>query len=334
MFARTTLALAIGLITLPASANIEIVFSYEYDTNHFFGNDDTDVRRVLLKEAASVFESRILDDLTAITPSGNNRFQVEFKNPANPGGTFQPDTYYFEVPANQITIFVGGANLNDLKGPNTTPNTLGLGGPGKGDPSGSPSFVYNALTRGESGVALNDPITPVNEAAQGNSTDFSLWGGMISFNSGYGSWFYDTTLGTANDIVGADFYSVALHEIGHVLGIGTADSWDHWTNGSSFEGQNTGPTALDMFYNQATNKYEPTGHWVNGTTSTIDGVGSYETVFDPSLSLNQRKLLTDLDWNALRDVGWEVSAVPEPETWAMLLAGLGLVAAVTRHREA
>lgn len=314
MFARTTLALAVGLIALPASANIDIVFDYTYDTNNFFGNS---LRKSLLESAASVFESRIQDSLTAINPSGGNTFQVEFKNPANTLGTIQPNTNYFQVAANQIIIYVGGSNL--------AADTLGLGGPGKFYISGDLGFYNNAFQRGQAGVVVNDPSTPlINESRLGDSTDFSLWGGMISFNSGYGSWFYDTTLGTANDIVGADFYSVALHEIGHVLGIGTADSWDHWVSGTTFDGPNTPATALTG----------DTYHWADGTTSTIDGVGSYETVFDPSLSLNQRKLLTDLDWNALRDVGWEVSAVPEPETWAMLLAGLGLVAAVTRHREA
>ncbi len=37
--------------------------------------------------------------------------------------------------------------------------------------------------------------------------------------------------------------------------------------------------------------------------------------------------ITDLDWAALQDIGWQVTPVPEPHTWATMLAGLGLVLA-------
>ena len=46
----------------------------------------------------------------------------------------------------------------------------------------------------------------------------------------------------------------------------------------------------------------------------------------------QRKYLTDLDWALLADVGWQVTAVPEVQTWAMMLAGLGLLGWRMRRR--
>jgi MYXO-CTERM domain-containing protein len=34
----------------------------------------------------------------------------------------------------------------------------------------------------------------------------------------------------------------------------------------------------------------------------------------------------------MQDIGWQVTPVPEADTWAMLLAGLGLVGFAARRR--
>jgi len=62
----------------------------------------------------------------------------------------------------------------------------------------------------------------------------------------------------------------------------------------------------------------------------------------PTFSARETRTLTELDYAALADIGWQVTGynytentpIPEPETWAMLLAGLGImsVAAKRRHR--
>lgn len=290
-------ALLACMAPLQASANIDIVFDYSYDTFNFFADSS---RRSLLDAAASVFESRIGDSLTAITPTGGNHYQVNFADPAHIGGSItDPDTHY-QVAANEIIIYVGGASLSG--------SAVGEGGPGGYDVSGTLGFVNNAETRGQSGVTTN--------------TDFALWGGSIRFNKDWGSWYFDSTLATDDDISGVDFYSVALHEIAHVLGVGTADSWDHWVTGTTFDGPNTSATALTS----------DTAHWADGTMSTINGVGSFEAALDPSINFGTRKVMTDLDWNGMRDIGWQVTAVPEPQTWAMLLAGLGVVGALAGRR--
>jgi MYXO-CTERM domain-containing protein len=228
---------------------------------------------------------------------------VSFQNPSNPANPVQlpgGNNSIYTVAANQIIIYVGGSSMGV--------NDLGLGGSGSWSASGSSAFLQNVRTRGQTGVD--------------SDTDYSLWGGFISFNKDYANWFFDSTLATSNDISGSDFYSVVVHELAHVLGFGIADSWDHWVTGTTFDGPNTSPTALTS----------DKAHWAQGTTSTINGVGSFEAALDPSLTNGTRKELTDLDWNGLRDVGWQVAAVPEAETWAMLLAGLGLVGAVARRR--
>ncbi|HRH82401.1 MAG TPA: PEPxxWA-CTERM sorting domain-containing protein [Thiobacillaceae bacterium] len=287
------------LAPLQASANIDIVFDYSYDSFNFFADPG---RKSLLEAAASVFESRIGDSLTAINPTGSNHFQVNFADPANTTGSITPATTQYQVAANDIIIYVGGASL--------TGSAVGEGGPGGYSSSGSQVFLDNAATRGQTGVTTD--------------TDFSLWGGSIRFNKDYGNWFFDSTLATDDDISGVDFYSVAVHEIAHVLGFGTADSWDHWVTGTTFDGPNTLPTALT---NDA-------AHWADGTTSTINSLGSFEAAMDPSINTGTRKNMTDLDWNGMRDIGWQVSAVPEPQTWAMLLAGLGVVGALAGRRRA
>ena len=54
----------------------------------------------------------------------------------------------------------------------------------------------------------------------------------------------------------------------------------------------------------------------------------------PAIYNGQRKYFTALDFAAMQDIGWQVTAVPEADTWAMLLAGLGLVGFAARRRTA
>lgn len=289
-----------GLLTVQPATGIDIVFNYDYDSFGFLADSN---RRALLEAAASVYESRIEDSLNAITTAGGSNYQVFFNDPSNPANTIQlpgGNNSIYTVAANQIIVYVGGSSMGG--------NSLGLGGSGSWSASGSPGFLQNVRTRGQTGVD--------------SDTDYSLWGGFISFNKDYANWFFDPTPATSNDISGIDFYSVVVHELAHVLGFGIADSWDHWVSGTTFDGPNTPATALTS----------DRAHWAQGTTSPINGVGSFEAALDPNITNGTRKELTDLDWNGLRDVGWQVAAVPEPETWATLLAGLGLVGAVTRRR--
>jgi hypothetical protein len=53
-----------------------------------------------------------------------------------------------------------------------------------------------------------------------------------------------------------------------------------------------------------------------------------ETLMDPSTPRGTRELLTDLDLAGLADIGWQVTAVPEPGSAHLLLAGLGVLGAL------
>lgn len=292
------LSVAVTLLCAPAavSANINIVFDYTYATGSFFGA----AQKNLLEAAASMFEARISDQLGAITSGGGNHYNLLF---TDPGGSGQITLHNQSIDADVLRIYVGATNLGS--------NVLGMAGPGGWSASGSQSFL-NSLDRGQNGVA--------------SQTDFAPWGGSLSFNSAYANWYFDNDVSTLESFSGADFYSVALHEITHILGFGTANSWLRWvdTSSNTFNGPASGGQPLDA----------DEAHWQAGLKSSIDGYGSFEAAMTPSILLGTRKPLTDLDWNALRDIGWQVTAVPETETWILLLSGLGCVGWMARRRTA
>jgi hypothetical protein len=297
MLKTLPMAMTLALAPALASANINIVFDYTYDTTNFFGA----TQRSILESAASVFESRITDSLGAITSSGSNHFNLIIDNPSSGIETTISNK---SIAANELRIYVGAIAMDG--------STLGEGGPGGYSASGSSGFL-DSIRRDQAGVATN--------------TDFAPWGGALSINSGYGNWYFDSDVSNMESFSGADFYSVVLHEIGHVLGYGTANSWFNKVNATNatFTGFYSGTQPLHGSY-----------HWQDGLKSTINGLGSFEAAMDPTIFLGARKEFTDLDWNGLRDIGWQVAAapVPEPETWALLLAGLTLVSVGAKRRRA
>ena len=103
---------------------------------------------------------------------------------------------------------------------------LGIGGPGGYSISGSQAFIDNVVARGQSGALAAIP------------TDFGPWGGSISFDNSSTSWYFDSDVNTVESFTGFDFFSVAVHELGHLLGAGTSDSGTRYLSGSTFVGPN------------------------------------------------------------------------------------------------
>ncbi len=281
---RTLLASCLMLVAAqPALANIDIQFDFSYDTSNFFSSNPDSI--ATLNAAAAVFETRFADSLSAITSSGSNSFDTIFFNPADPFGS---DVTLADqsVQADVILIYVGAANLGG--------GTLGIGGPGGYGCSGFGAFCSNASSRGQGTVTGS------------SATDFATWGGAISFDNTSTNWYFGldaSGLGSSQ----YDFYSVAVHELAHVLGFSSSDSFDNLVQGSNFVGTHV------------------------GTMSQVNGVPQ-EAAMDPTIANNQRKYFTDLDFAAMQDIGWQVTAVPEADTWVMLLAGLGLVGFAARRR--
>ncbi len=265
---------------------LSIVIDYSYDTNNFF---DTQEKRDLFQQAADIYAARIVDNLTAISPSGTNTWSAEFTDPAT-GETVQKPSLY--VPTDTLIVFAGGRDLDDL--------TLGVGGPGGYSASGSGTWLATVNRRGQSGAALSRP------------NDFGPWGGSVTFDTSGTDWFFGTT------IVGigagqADFLSVATHEMGHILGFGTSNAFDTFVNGDRFNGPKS-TAAYDNGGNPPLASDD--SHWANGTQD--DG---QETAMDPSIALGSRKLLTSLDWAALDDLGWTLTASTTSPSPAIVLSG-------------
>jgi hypothetical protein len=264
-----------GLALAPAAgAGISFQFDYTYDGGFFTGHPD---RQAALEEAAERL-AVFTDDLDPITPGGSNWWKAGF---------YRPDTGNMQwvdnpvIPADTLRVYAGGRDLG---------GSVGRGGPGSYSVGGSGAWCDTVETRGEDGV-FDSP-----------ETDFGPWGGSVTFtNASNIDWYFGLDPGGLTGS-NSDFLSVAMHELGHVLGIGTAESWDAHVAGGVF----TGPAAVAE-YGGNVPVDGIASHWDYGTMSEVDGVPQ-EAAMDPDLTQGTRKVFTDLDFAGLADVGWEVPA--------------------------
>lgn len=217
-------------------------------------------RRQILETAASFWERHILDEFTDLAPGT----PIYIKNPST-GGTL---SLTLDRPIDDILVFVGTAPLSS--------DTIAQAGP-----SGN--------------------WTPGSELdARFNSSNFEPWTGHISFNSTI-NWFIDPTPQTHNDIPPGqvDLMTVATHELGHILGIGSSQAFNQWISGQSFIGPNAlviteglgVPLAADLSHIQ--DHFLPNG---------IAG----ESLLDPMMPSGVRQMPTLLDLALLQDIGYQI----------------------------
>lgn len=280
--------LAIGLVlqlVTGADAGVTIDFRYGDDPELFIdstGFFDDAARKTLLDTAGAYVSSLLGDQLTAIPASDlenvENIWQASFQNPSNPLSELLT-TLELEVPEDTLVIFVAGRTFADS-------STLATADHGKTLPFKTSSVFEDLLdSRGQMGALGTTP------------TDYGPWGGSIAFNIDR-SWSFASpgeSPGSGTD----DFFTAAVHEIAHVLGIGTAASWNVLIDpidSTLF----TGSASMDVFGGAVPLATGDTDHFAN---SGIDP----EPLMDPDLSTGQRKFLTELDLAALRDIGWEVT---------------------------
>ncbi len=277
---------------------ISIQFDYTYDGGFF----DDQQRRDRLQQAAD-FYTGFSDTLSAINPAAGDQWSVQFNNPSNLGTQIQE--HNMSVSADILTVFVGGSAMGS--------GTLGFGTTGiLFNVSGSTDFVDSAYTRGQ------------HNATGFGATDYGTWGGAMSFNSDV-NWFWgETTDGLNNS--NNDFLTTAAHELGHLLGYGSADSWFSQMDGGLFSGESSiaaygGPVPVG------------TAHWAEGVMSTYNGIDQ-ETMMDPTTPGGIRQLPTVLDYAGLEDIGWQVSEVPVPASVWLFVSGLTFLgASVVRKRK-
>ncbi|AMV30105.1 FG-GAP repeat protein [Gemmata sp. SH-PL17] len=253
-----------------------IQFDYSRDLGGFFNNPEA---RAIMNRVASELGNSISANLAAITPGGGNTWSASFFDPATGG---QTSVTNLAVGANTLQIFLGARAL--------TGGEAGFGGFGGYSISGSQAWINTIQTRGHSG--------------------FAPWGGSITFDSTQNWHFGQTTDGLDRNEL--DFYSVATHELGHVLGIGTATQWTNLSRNGYFYGANA--VAL---YGAPVPLAPSGGHWADGVT-----LGGQALSLDPTLNYGSRVNWSALDAAGLRDLGWSApAAAPATPTFTAVPVG-------------
>ncbi|MDC0158094.1 hypothetical protein OAK38_10070, partial [Verrucomicrobia bacterium] len=272
---------------------IDIIFDYSYDTGNYFSDD----RKYIMEQVAYAFESRMggesfagyrpSDDLGLSSISG---FGLNFTSPSS-SSTLQPSVGSTTSDgnvigkANELIIFLGAKSISG--------STLASAGQtGRTGYSGSGSDV----------TALSNALN-----AKNSTTNYEPIAGSSQVNTNK-TFYYDTDLTTHNDALSSgktDFYSVMVHEIGHVMGFSnTKNAWIANTSGSFW----TGANAKAEYNNQNVPLYS-TSHW----DLTTGGGGSLNTAnincachpsMLPSISTNTRTSFSDLDFALLKDIGY------------------------------
>lgn len=164
-------------------------------------------------------------------------------------------------------------------------------------PSTLTIFVGSASLAGSTvgigGWRTNTGIRNFSAGTSPANYDFQPYVGYVSFDNA-------TTWNFSGTGSGTDFRTVARHELLHVLGLGGASSWDAQLSGGVFTGQKT--------------------RTANGGASpgvTSDGghfVQTVNSIMRPVVS--EIRFPTAVDWAALDDIGWDVTAAPASGTYA------------------
>lgn len=282
---------ALLAVFAPPAGAITIQFDFSTDSSGFFGVGNPgglsagQAARDALLAAGSYYESLLGDSLAAITPGGPNSWEARYYHPATGILTSASN---LSIPADTLRVFVGARELGG--------STLAQAGPGGFSASGTSSWLNLVATRGE-----GDTQSP-------GAVDFGPWGGSLAVDVTT-NWYYDLySLPTTGK---TDFYTVILHELGHILGVGTADSWredvqNHYHTGPYAVAAYGGLVPLDPY----------DAHWKEGTASTVYPSGpSQETIYDPTITSATRKIPTALDVAVLRDIGWEVTPQQRVLSW-------------------
>jgi hypothetical protein len=339
---RFKLASSLAAVALAPSVHaFDIVLDYTYDTGGYFANTTA---KAALEAAASDLSSVLTNSLGAVSSdvfngvNGSTTATLDWRlTITHPTTGVATNLGTFNFAANEYRVYVGARLLSGA--------TLGQGGPaGAGADVGgfgseSEWIGAAAAVEAASNAALSRGSGPVIGTLSGGVTfgsttaNFTLPFGLTVGNLWFDTdsdWHFDHTTAVAGGKI--DFYTVALHELIHTLGVGGSQSWNENRSGSTWlgtegvaeKGSGTG------FLNDAGNHLAP------GTiSSTFFGNDAQEVVMDPDLTAGSRKYLTALDLAVLRDLGFETaSPVPEPASAAAFGALAALAFGVTRRRRA
>jgi hypothetical protein len=274
----------------PVSFDFRFDYDYSRTGDSLFFNSFEKVSA--LESAAQQIGSQLHDSLTAIRPdlSKNQSWTAQFTNPASGRVT---SVNNLAVPQDTIVIYVSGRpGLTDEGG-------VAFAAPGSvSNVTGGGVFSDAVNTRGQLGAWGLD----------GTYSDFGPWGGSISFDTNT-DWYFGTDPNGAGPGQ-VNFRSTVQHELGHILGYGTSNSW--FQNVEQYSATNdwffTGPASVKAFNNLSVPLDAGGGigaHWAAGVNSPNDG--NKPAIMNGDGADSVFRGYTILDIAGLRDIGWQVN---------------------------
>jgi hypothetical protein len=236
------------------------------------------------------------------------------------------------------------------------------------DPGGSTLASAGSQQTGALGFGNGEVIR--QKIQTGNDLNGGAADGMVDVNWGY-NWQIDpnTPAVASGPSASFDFYAAVFHEFTHALGFGsninaagatsTPGSFTKWdqfltnqagdsivdptatfvnlaaysdaqTNGGRFAGANAiaaygGPVPLVV--------NPDISHLNTDAFSPPTVPGPYMMVPTRDFGPQEARAWSATEVGILTDLGYTVTAVPEPETYALMIAGLGVLAFVARRRK-
>lgn len=263
-----SLLLCAGVFLSGPLSALEIEFDYTYDGTGFFADG---TRRQVLEAAGAAWSEKLAGVETPAIPlgTGGNTWTLSFNRPDTNASLGNNNTSLVNkpLPANKIIIYVGAR-------PVVYDNFLG----------------YAEFSWSVSGT--ESWVTSIT--ARDTGTRFASFGGAVTFDSDV-DWHFDTDPATKESFEGQfDFYTIALHEIGHLLGFTTGSAA---FNRLSFGGKFGGERTVALFGGQP--DMGTGGHWPAGMT--FQGAG---LVMRPATQMNQRVEINPLEVTVLQDLGY------------------------------
>lgn len=314
-FRLTTCVFLLALLAWTSAATaVTVEIDFSTDTSDFFGAGNPQGEtgaaqaKAALEAAADYYSGVLKDTFSAVdVPEkfygslGGEASWFWTRRFIHPVTGLNNAMLNDEVMENKYVVFVGA---RDLLGDD-------VGRAGAGGFVGGHSSRSGLFTAAEETQLAQMDAAFASATKRGQASGFARWGGSASFDS-LTTWHFDHT--TSPGAGTTDFYSVALHELGHVFGLGTSEEWDKLVIGTNF----TGAKVKSIFGNtdgaplasgDAANSPGDDGHWLQSIAMSpvYEGAGTQTPLMVPVLQPAQtRRNLTNLDAAALADIGWEI----------------------------